>query len=96
MMNMKSSVLIPTTRPRERSDDDDSDNESVSSSVANCNAKDEGWVQYMARAGRKIGLPSRLYDPSTGLAKSYHGAACENYYQSLQELDNGEIEKMES
>ena len=49
-------------------------------------------MQYTTHTGRKTGLPSGLYDPRTGLGKSYHGTACENYYQSLQELDNDEIE----
>ena len=67
----------PNNTPEERRDDDDSENESVSSSVADGNAKDEGWVQYTTRAGRKTCLPSGLYDPGTGLGKSYLGAACE-------------------
>ena len=55
-------------------------------------AEEEGWVRHITRAGRRTGLPNGLYDPSTGLSKSYLGAAFENYYQSLQELDNEEVE----
>ena len=36
----------PNNTPEERRDDDDSENEPVSLSVADGNAKDEGWVQY--------------------------------------------------
>ena len=82
----------PNHTSEERRDDDVSDDASDSSSVADEKTEDNGWVRYTTRAGRITGLPSGLYDPSTGLAKSYHGAACENYYQSLQELDNDEIE----
>ena len=82
----------PNHTSEERRDDDVSDDASDNSSVADGKTEDNGWVRYTTRAGRNTGLPSGLYDPSTGLAKSYHGAACENYYQSLQELDNDEIE----
>ena len=38
-------------------------------------------------------LAKRIVRPKHRIVKSYHGAPCEKYHQSLQELDNDEIDK---
>ena len=91
-MNIKSSESIPITRPKRGGmmTIQIMNRAALQSRMVTPKMKDGHGIS-TTRAGRRRGLSSGLYNPSTGLAKSYHGVAREHYYQSLQELDNDEI-----